>query len=48
MRAFVRKLRLGSDQHDLPGEAGVPETRGDRVAGRAAADDQRSGRVFSN
>jgi hypothetical protein len=47
MRAFVRKLGLGSDQRDLSGVARVPETCGDRVAGRAAADDQRSGRVFS-
>jgi hypothetical protein len=47
MRAFVRQRRLGSDQDDLAGESSVPESGSDGVSGRAAADDQRSGRVFS-
>jgi hypothetical protein len=41
MRAFIRKLGLGSDEHHLTDEPGIPETGRDGVSGRAAADDQR-------
>ncbi|HXI97095.1 MAG TPA: hypothetical protein VNG04_13270, partial [Candidatus Acidoferrum sp.] len=42
VRSLIRRLRFGAHQHDLAREACVPESRGDRVAGRAAAGDQRS------
>ena len=48
MRALVRHHGLCAGEHYVAGESSIPQPRGDRVAGRTAADDQRSGRVFSN
>jgi hypothetical protein len=47
VRPLVGELRLRTDEDDLAVEAAVTQTGPHRVAGRAAADDQRSGRVFS-
>jgi len=48
MRTLVGQHRLRSHQHDLARETAIPQPGGDRVPGRAAADDQRSGRCFSS
>jgi hypothetical protein len=48
MRPLIRWLGFGAHQHYLAGEAGVPESGGDRIARRAAADDQRLTLRFSN
>jgi hypothetical protein len=48
MRSFVRMLRLGAHEDDLAAETRISKAGGDSVTGRAAAGDQRSGRVFSS
>jgi hypothetical protein len=48
VRAFVWRLSLGAHQDDLAVETRISEAGGDRVTGRTAAGDQRSGRVFSS
>jgi len=48
MRSLVRQLGLGAHQDDLAAETRIPKAGGDRVSSGAAADDQRSGRVFSS
>jgi hypothetical protein len=48
MRALVRQLALGAHQEDLAVEPRIAKAGGDSVTGRAAAGDQRSGRVFSS
>jgi hypothetical protein len=48
MRSFVRMLRLGAHEDDLAVETRISKAGGDSVTGRAAAGDQRSGRVFSS
>jgi hypothetical protein len=47
MRPLVWRRRLGSDQEDLPDEAGVTKSGGDRIPGGTAADDYDSRRVSS-
>jgi hypothetical protein len=41
-------LRLGAHEDDLAAETCISKAGGDSVTGRAAAGDQRSGRVFSS
>jgi hypothetical protein len=45
---LVGQLRLGAYQLDLARETGVPQAGGNGVSGRAAADDQGSGRFLSS
>jgi hypothetical protein len=47
MRTLVGHLRLRAYEQDLARETPIPQARGDGVACRAAADDQRSGRLLS-
>jgi hypothetical protein len=43
--ALVWKLGFGAHQHYHAGKSGVPQPGGDRIARRAATDDQRLGRL---
>src|SRR5207245_10803401 len=42
MRALVRKLSLRTNEHDLSGKHGIPQTTRDGVPCGTAANDQRS------
>ena len=48
VRSVVRPLGFGPDQNDLAAESRITKSCCDCVTGGPAADDQRSGRVFSS